>query len=187
MTSPDAKHGGAVGPLARLARGLTAIAALALVTLIAAPGAASAAGGADVDPFVYRFMVFVIAIFVGLWVLATGLNLPVLRLAAIPSTIRETAVIAASALSLVPPTSRTRPSGSSVAVWCRRADSGGAVACHIPVAGSKISALCIPVTAPALGSPPATSTRPSASSVAVCAQRPLVSDPVAVHVGVVGP
>jgi NAD(P) transhydrogenase subunit alpha len=53
----------------------------ATTLLIALPHAALAAGGGDVDPFVYRFMVFVIAIFVGyfvVWSVTPALHTPLM-------------------------------------------------------------------------------------------------------------
>src|SRR5215470_17398224 len=43
-------------------------AVMAMLGVLICPHTALAGGGADVDPFVYRFMVFVIAIFVGYYV-----------------------------------------------------------------------------------------------------------------------
>ena len=58
------------------------MARLVLAALMAlAPTLAHAAGGGDVDPFVYRFMVFVIAIFVGyyvVWSVTPALHTPLM-------------------------------------------------------------------------------------------------------------
>src|SRR6478672_4415480 len=60
--NPSPSRGGEFGR--RVGRAAMLIATL----LIALPHTALASGGGDVDPFVYRFMVFVIAIFVGYFV-----------------------------------------------------------------------------------------------------------------------
>src|SRR5574341_1068833 len=82
--------------------------------------------------------------------------------------------------SVPPPTARTRPSLSHVAVCSLRALIMLAVADQVPVAGSKSSAL-ERVVAPLL--PPATSTRPSLSSVAPRPDflQPLIGPPCPTH------
>jgi NAD(P) transhydrogenase subunit alpha len=72
-----------------------------LIVLLAAliwPRAASASGGGDVDPFVYRFMVFVIAIFVGyfvVWSVTPALHTPLMSVTnAISSVIVVGALLA---------------------------------------------------------------------------------------------
>ena len=76
--------------------GLAAL-VLAIVSL-ALPHAALAAGGGDVDPFVYRFMVFVIAIFVGyfvVWSVTPALHTPLMSVTnAISSVIVAGALLA---------------------------------------------------------------------------------------------
>ena len=69
---------------------------LPLLTLTATP--ALAAGGADVSPFVYQFMVFVIAIFVGyfvVWSVTPALHTPLMSVTnAISSVIVVGALLA---------------------------------------------------------------------------------------------
>jgi hypothetical protein len=73
-----------------------------------------------------------------------------------------------------PPTTRTMPSGSRVAVWKARASFIGASTVQLPFtgssAGSKISTVFSAGPAVA-GMPPVTRTRPSVSWVAVCPRR----------------
>src|SRR5882757_6350276 len=76
-----------------------------------------------------------------------------------------------------PPATSTRPSGSSVAEWPYRSPVMPPVGDQPPVAGSYNSAEESPPLAydcPSV-TPPATSTRPSASTVAVCSRRPMPS------------
>jgi H+-translocating NAD(P) transhydrogenase subunit alpha len=72
------------------------VAAAALALLM--PTAAFAAGGGDVDPFVYRFMVFAIAIFVGyyvVWSVTASLHTPLMSVTnAISSVIVVGALLA---------------------------------------------------------------------------------------------
>ena len=74
---------------------LTAAAATALALL---PGAAHAAGGEQVSPFVFEFMVFVIAIFVGyfvVWSVTPALHTPLMSVTnAISSVIVVGALLA---------------------------------------------------------------------------------------------
>jgi NAD(P) transhydrogenase subunit alpha len=68
------------------------------VLMLALPTAAFAAGGEVVDPFVYRFMVFVIAIFVGyyvVWSVTPALHTPLMSVTnAISSVIVVGALLA---------------------------------------------------------------------------------------------
>ena len=80
-------------PVARLFLALTAL------TVLGA-GPAFAAGGGDVSPFVYQFMVFVVAIFVGyyvVWSVTPALHTPLMAVTnAISSVIIVGALIAAA-------------------------------------------------------------------------------------------
>jgi H+-translocating NAD(P) transhydrogenase subunit alpha len=82
---------------AALAPGLMAIGTAMLAALIW-PHAAFASGGGDVDPFVYRFTVFVIAIFVGyyvVWSVTPALHTPLMSVTnAISSVIVVGALLA---------------------------------------------------------------------------------------------
>ena len=75
------------------------LAALSPLALLAMVSPALAAGGTDVDPFVYRFMVFVIAIFVGyyvVWSVTPALHTPLMSVTnAISSVIVVGALLAA--------------------------------------------------------------------------------------------
>src|SRR5450756_549154 len=86
--------------------------------------------------------------------------------------------------SAVPPATSTLPSGSSVAVWNMRGVTMLPVAVQDPLLGSyssaEASALLLPVTL-LLPVPPATSTLPSGSSVAVWDWRGVGMLPVAVQ------
>jgi len=84
-------------------RGTTRAVALAsaIIAMLAAlmcPHTAFASGGGDVDPFVYRFMVFVIAIFVGyyvVWSVTPALHTPLMSVTnAISSVIVVGALLA---------------------------------------------------------------------------------------------
>jgi NAD(P) transhydrogenase subunit alpha len=92
---PSPLRGGEFGRRARLAALLTAV---VLMALIAFPHTGLAAGGGDVDPFVYRFMVFVIAIFVGyfvVWSVTPALHTPLMSVTnAISSVIVVGALLA---------------------------------------------------------------------------------------------
>jgi NAD(P) transhydrogenase subunit alpha len=72
---------------------------LLTLALMLMPSAAFAAGGEDVDPFVYRLMVFVIAIFVGyyvVWAVTPALHTPLMSVTnAISSVIVVGALLAA--------------------------------------------------------------------------------------------
>ena len=71
--------------------------ALALLLAMSAPAFAAAAGG-DVDPFVYRFAIFVLAIFVGyfvVWAVTPALHTPLMSVTnAISSVIIVGALLA---------------------------------------------------------------------------------------------
>jgi NAD(P) transhydrogenase subunit alpha len=75
----------------------------ALLAMLA-PNVALAAGGGDVDPFVYRFMVFVIAIFVGyfvVWSVTPALHTPLMSVTnAISSVIVVGALLAVGVTAL---------------------------------------------------------------------------------------
>jgi H+-translocating NAD(P) transhydrogenase subunit alpha len=83
------------GESARSVRLTSLLGSLALVAL---PQAAFAAGGGHVDPFVYQFMVFVIAIFVGyfvVWSVTPALHTPLMSVTnAISSVIVVGALLA---------------------------------------------------------------------------------------------
>jgi NAD(P) transhydrogenase subunit alpha len=98
--SPAAQQGS--GPSAPAAAGwggarILRCAALAVV-LLAAPQAALAAGGGGVSPLLYQFMVFVIAIFVGyyvVWAVTPALHTPLMSVTnAISSVIVVGALLA---------------------------------------------------------------------------------------------
>jgi NAD(P) transhydrogenase subunit alpha len=84
---------------------------IAALLMILAPLPAYAAGGGDVDPFVYRFMVFVIAIFVGyyvVWAVTPALHTPLMSVTnAISSVIVVGALLAVGVTALA--------SGSTIA------------------------------------------------------------------------
>jgi H+-translocating NAD(P) transhydrogenase subunit alpha len=75
------------------------LAAIILACIALLPGPAFAAGGGDVSPFVYQFMVFVIAIFVGyyvVWSVTPALHTPLMSVTnAISSVIVVGALLAA--------------------------------------------------------------------------------------------
>lgn len=77
---------------------LKSLAALLPLALCALPGAAFASGGEAVSPFVYEFMVFVIAIFVGyyvVWSVTPALHTPLMSVTnAISSVIVVGALLA---------------------------------------------------------------------------------------------
>ncbi len=71
---------------------------------IALPHAALAAGGGDVDPFVYRFMVFVIAIFVGyfvVWSVTPALHTPLMSVTNAISSVIVVGALLAVGVALV--------------------------------------------------------------------------------------
>ena len=77
---------------------ITPILMLACVMLMGVPDLAFAAGGSDVDPFVYRFSIFVISIFVGyfvVWSVTPALHTPLMAVTnAISSVIVVGALLA---------------------------------------------------------------------------------------------
>jgi proton-translocating NAD(P)+ transhydrogenase subunit alpha len=81
------------------------LAAVVIATLlIALPHAALAAGGGDVDPFVYRFMVFVIAIFVGyfvVWSVTPALHTPLMSVTNAISSVIVVGALLAVGVALV--------------------------------------------------------------------------------------
>ena len=88
-----------IGPIMRIIAG-----ALSLLALSA--GAASAAEGAagGVDPFVYEFMVFVIAIFVGyfvVWSVTPALHTPLMSVTNAISSVIVVGALLAAGVSLV--------------------------------------------------------------------------------------
>ena len=107
-----------------------------------------------------------------------------LVLAVVSAPVSEMAPVAGSKISALaraaycapqPPTSRTEPFGSKVAVCACLAETSEAEVAKVLVCTSKISVVATFVE------PPARKTRPSASSVAVCQQRDVM---VAVAVNV---
>src|SRR5271157_4967935 len=82
-----------------------------------------------------------------------------------------------------PPATRTRPSGSNVAVWPMREVLREPVALNLPVAGSYTCAAPIELV-PSL--PPTKSTRPSASLVVEAMPMSLTAGPVLVNLPVSG-
>ena len=71
---------------------------------MALPHAALAAGGGDVDPFVYRFMVFVIAIFVGyfvVWSVTPALHTPLMSVTNAISSVIVVGALLAVGVTLV--------------------------------------------------------------------------------------
>jgi proton-translocating NAD(P)+ transhydrogenase subunit alpha len=100
LASPGAQ-GRVRAPTGRAARRRTGVLTPALIATLAAlicPYAAFASGGGDVDPFVYRFTVFVIAIFVGyyvVWSVTPALHTPLMSVTnAISSVIVVGALLA---------------------------------------------------------------------------------------------
>jgi hypothetical protein len=79
----------------------------------------------------------------------------------------------------MPPATRTRPSGSSVALWFARGVCIGNVSLKRSPAGLYRSADAL---TPSGVDPPLTSTRPSYSRVAAAPARPLAMSPAAAHV-----
>ncbi len=90
--SPSPSRGG------EFARRTWLTSAFIAAALIALPHSAFAAGGGHVDPFVYQFMVFVIAIFVGyyvVWAVTPALHTPLMSVTnAISSVIVVGALLA---------------------------------------------------------------------------------------------
>ncbi|MFM9847286.1 MAG: proton-translocating transhydrogenase family protein [Hyphomicrobiaceae bacterium] len=84
-------------------RGSIATALAALLTA-ALPGEAFASGGGDVSPFVYQFMVFVIAIFVGyyvVWSVTPALHTPLMSVTNAISSVIVVGALLAVGVSLV--------------------------------------------------------------------------------------
>ena len=81
------------------------LAAMLIATLlIALPHTALASGGGDVDPFVYRFMVFVIAIFVGyfvVWSVTPALHTPLMSVTNAISSVIVVGALLAVGVALV--------------------------------------------------------------------------------------
>ena len=89
----------------------SAVAASALTLL---PASAMAAGGGDVSPFVYQFMVFVIAIFVGyyvVWSVTPALHTPLMSVTNAISSVIVVGALLAVGVPLV-----TNDSGP---IWAR--------------------------------------------------------------------
>ena len=80
-------------------RSLPSVLSVGSMALLASTGVAHASGGADVSPAVYQFMVFVIAIFVGyfvVWSVTPALHTPLMAVTnAISSVIVVGALLAA--------------------------------------------------------------------------------------------
>jgi H+-translocating NAD(P) transhydrogenase subunit alpha len=90
------------------ASGLGAIRMVTLAALIC-PHAAFASGGSDVDPFVYRFTVFVIAIFVGyyvVWSVTPALHTPLMSVTNAISSVIVVGALLAVGVSLAAEGSR---------------------------------------------------------------------------------
>src|SRR5262249_10657172 len=84
-----------------------------------------------------------------------------------------------------PPTTRTLPLARRVAVWPDRAAASDPAAVHAPLEGSYSSALASAAAEPPdTWIPPATSTRPSPRTVAVCCSRAAVNAFAAVQLPV---
>ena len=84
-------------------RDLAAV-ACALILGLLMPTAAFAAGGGDVSPFVYQFMVFVIAIFVGyyvVWSVTPALHTPLMSVTNAISSVIVVGALLAAGVSLV--------------------------------------------------------------------------------------
>jgi proton-translocating NAD(P)+ transhydrogenase subunit alpha len=98
--SPSPLRGGERGRRAWLA---TSIAPSLLIALLPTSALASAAGG-DVDPAVYRLMVFVIAIFVGyyvVWSVTPALHTPLMSVTNAISSVIVVGALLAVGVSLV--------------------------------------------------------------------------------------
>ncbi len=81
-----------------------ALAPISGITLALLPTAALAAGGGDVSPFVYQFMVFVIAIFVGyyvVWSVTPALHTPLMSVTNAISSVIVVGALLAVGVSLV--------------------------------------------------------------------------------------
>ena len=72
--------------------------------VLLAPSLAHASGGGDIDPFVYRFMVFVIAIFVGyfvVWSVTPALHTPLMSVTNAISSVIVVGALLAVGVSLL--------------------------------------------------------------------------------------
>lgn len=98
---PSAPHTQDAGFLRRLRRGIAVIAAGSLILL---PFPALAAGGGDVSPLVYQLMVFVIAIFVGyyvVWSVTPALHTPLMSVTNAISSVIVVGALLAVGVALV--------------------------------------------------------------------------------------
>ena len=80
------------------------LAAALAVTALGLPGAAHASGGGDVSPFVYQLMVFVIAIFVGyfvVWSVTPALHTPLMSVTNAISSVIVVGALLAAGVALV--------------------------------------------------------------------------------------
>jgi NAD(P) transhydrogenase subunit alpha len=99
---PSPSRGGESGRGSWLAITLLAGASLAGVAFPAAP--ALAAGGGDVSPFVYQLMVFVVAIFVGyyvVWSVTPALHTPLMSVTNAISSVIVVGALLAAGVALV--------------------------------------------------------------------------------------
>ena len=99
--SPALPRRGGGGPAQRARR---VIASVVAALLSALPQAALAAGGGDVSPFVYQFTVFVIAIFVGyfvVWSVTPALHTPLMSVTNAISSVIVVGALLAVGVSLV--------------------------------------------------------------------------------------
>ena len=80
------------------------LAAALAVAALGLPGAAHASGGGDVSPFVYQLMVFVIAIFVGyfvVWSVTPALHTPLMSVTNAISSVIVVGALLAAGVALV--------------------------------------------------------------------------------------
>src|ERR1700736_3316994 len=89
-------------------------------------------------------------------------------------------------VTLRPPTTKTRPSGKSVAVWRARPMVIDAAGDQTLVVGSQSSALANEFDGKETSSPPTTSTFPFGSRVAVWSSRVVIMVPAGIHRFVLG-
>ena len=83
---------------------LPAVVAIAALSIALLPHAALAAGGGHVDPFVYQFMVFAIAIFVGyyvVWAVTPALHTPLMSVTNAISSVIVVGALLAVGVTLV--------------------------------------------------------------------------------------
>jgi H+-translocating NAD(P) transhydrogenase subunit alpha len=100
-SSPSPSRGGVRGGGTRVGP-LSSVLMAMLVTAL--PTAAFAAGGGEVSPFVYQFMVFVIAIFVGyyvVWSVTPALHTPLMSVTNAISSVIVVGALLAAGVSLV--------------------------------------------------------------------------------------